>query len=216
MIRKNSYTKIYEDMKNHKINILIGTQMLSKGFDFEKVNLVGIVSSDISLNIPDYRANERTFQLLTQVAGRSGRFGEGKVILQTYQPENIVLQSAKNQDYESFFNYEIKIREKLNFPPFYNIILLRVMNEKRIKTFDKALEITKLLGRELGNKAEINGPNPSVVERINNWYRFNIIIKTNEYLDDVKKVISEKIIENESFTKGEFRLYYMINPLSFY
>lgn len=90
------------------------------------------------------------------------------------------------------------------------------MNEKRIKTFDKALEITKLLGRELGNKAEINGPNPSVVERINNWYRFNIIIKTNEYLDDVKKVISEKIIENESFTKGEFRLYYMINPLSFY
>lgn len=118
MIRKNSYTKIYEDMKNHKINILIGTQMLSKGFDFEKVNLVGIVSSDISLNIPDYRANERTFQLLTQVAGRSGRFGEGKVILQTYQPENIVLQSAKNQDYESFFNYEIKIREKLNFPPF--------------------------------------------------------------------------------------------------
>lgn len=132
-------------MKNHKINILIGTQMLSKGFDFEKVNLVGIVSSDISLNIPDYRANERTFQLLTQVAGRSGRFGEGKVILQTYQPENIVLQSAKNQDYESFFNYEIKIREKLNFPPFYNIILLRVMNEKRIKTFDKALEITKLL-----------------------------------------------------------------------
>lgn len=116
---KNSYENIYNTFKENKADILIGTQMIAKGLDFKNVTLVGIIAADLSLNIPDYRSGERTFQLITQVGGRAGRGDKpGKVIVQTYNPDNYSITNAISNDYENFYNEEISIRKDMNYPPF--------------------------------------------------------------------------------------------------
>ena len=123
--KKNSHEDILNKFKNENIDILIGTQMVVKGHHFPNVTLVGVIAADSSLNIDDYRATERTFQILTQVAGRAGREQlEGNVIIQSYNPENFSIQDAKKQDYNLFYNTEIAIRKQLNYPPFCDIILM--------------------------------------------------------------------------------------------
>jgi len=122
---KNSYEKIYDYFRNEKANILIGTQMVAKGLDFPNVTLVGVIAADLSLNLPDYRANERTFQLITQVSGRAGRGKKaGRVVVQTYSPDNFSIKSAVENNYLSFYKEEIEIRRVMNYPPFTKILVM--------------------------------------------------------------------------------------------
>ncbi|MEK6264335.1 MAG: primosomal protein N', partial [Clostridium sp.] len=128
--KKNSYEYIYNTFKNKQADILIGTQMVAKGLDFKDVTLVGVIAADLSLNLPDFRAFERTFQLLTQVSGRSGRGKkEGKVVIQTYNADNLTIQYAANNDYDSFYKNEIMLRETMDYPPFTSILVVTMSSE---------------------------------------------------------------------------------------
>lgn len=210
---KNAYDKIYEDMKNHKFDILIGTQMIAKGFDFKDVTVVGIIFADLSLNISDYRANERTYQLITQVSGRAGR-GEnpGNVIIQTYKPNNFAIQSTVNQDFDKFYDQEIVIRERFNYPPFVKILLIRTSDTDK----DKLIKESKKIAEYVSNNFEyfeMKGPMASVIERIDKRYRFNIIIKS-QTRDEVRD-IGRKVLDNFK-NSGNFRVDVIIDPISIY
>lgn len=216
MTKKSSYDSIYEAMDKGEIDILIGTQMVSKGFDFKEVDVVGIMSADLSLNIPDFRAAEKTFQLITQVAGRAGRGeGQGKVFIQTYNPEHYAIRASETHNYEDFYNKEIIYRKDYKYPPFYDLILLRVSHENRNEAIKKAFEINKkILNKCKGLNFEIIGPNPSIIEKINKMYRFNIIIKTCDSLEQIKTIINNEILRNQKLIGKGYRYFVMINPNS--
>lgn len=210
---KFAYDKIYNKMKNGEYDILIGTQMIAKGFDFENVSLVGVILADMSLNISDYKANERTFQLMTQVSGRAGRGKNvGKVVIQTYKPDNFAIKTSTTSDYSSFYSSEIKIRRDYFYPPFSHILLVKLSDLDRKNLVKRA----KLVGDYIYKKGifrEIKGPMPSVIEKINKRYRFNIIIKDEnlEKLKDMGKKILAKFKN-----RGDFRLDVHLNPISIY
>jgi len=175
--KKGSHEKIIEQFKNHEYDILLGTQMIAKGLDFENVTLVGVINSDTSLMIPNFRSSEYTFQLLSQVAGRSGRGKkQGNVIIQTYNPEHYAIQLAKTHDYINFYNQEMKIRRDLSYSPYYFMVSIKIIS----KDYEKAKEESNKVGYFLKNKlinSFILGPTVCSVFKINNLYRFNIIIK---------------------------------------
>lgn len=192
---KASYQKMYEGMKNNKIDILLGTQMIAKGLDFKNVTLVGIISADLSLNVGDFRSQENTFELLTQVAGRSGRDKKkGKVIIQTYRPDNFVIQAVKNSDYENYFKNELIERSAFSYPPFKNIITIKIIDKNRLETIDISRKFTNSLKKMLidFDQVEIIGPNPCKISRINNKHRYNIIIKAPDGdLDAVRDAVNK-------------------------
>jgi primosomal protein N' (replication factor Y) len=180
--RKDAYSYMYDKMHSREIDILLGTQMISKGLDFPNVTLVGVVLADISLNVPDFRAAERTFNLLTQVAGRSGR-GEqpGRVIIQTWNPEHYAIRYATAQDYINFAKEELNYRQRLFYPPFFRLgrMVFTGSDEKKLLAladkYYKPLEKLKLkYGAE---KLLILGPSPAPLSKINKLYRYHIICK---------------------------------------
>lgn len=189
--KKESYHQMYEGMKNNTIDILLGTQMIAKGLDFKNVSLVGIISADLSLNVGDFKANETTFQLLTQVSGRAGRDKlKGRVVIQSYRPENFVIQAAKANNYGAFFEQELQIRESFNYPPFKNLLTIKIINENRANTIDISKQFYSDLASEIVNKdIEIIGPNPCKISRINNKFRYNILIKVGD--NDLEHVLTE-------------------------
>ena len=129
--KKGALEKIEEEFRAHHYDILIGTQMISKGLDFPNVTLVGIVSADITLNLPDFRSGEKTFALLYQASGRAGRGNiKGEVIIETYNPDNHVLNCVKNQDYEKFYEYGMNIRKTLKYPPYYYLAHLEIKSKE--------------------------------------------------------------------------------------
>lgn len=178
---KGSHAKIYQDFKNHKIDILIGTQMITKGWDLPAVDLVGILSADSGLHLPDFRACEKIFELLTQVAGRAGR-GQtrGEVILQTYSPLHFVIQKAKEHNYLEFFEQEIKARKKLNYPPFSRLIKL-VFQDPRLwyveKEAKKLGQFLKTIITKNNLPIEVLGPAPMFINRLYNKFRWQIVLK---------------------------------------
>ncbi len=179
--KKNSHEDILNKFKNEGIDILIGTQMVVKGHHFPKVTLVGVIAADSSLNIDDYRATERTFQILTQVAGRAGRENlQGKVIIQSYNPENFSIQDAQKQNYENFYRTEIALRKQLKYPPFCDIIIIgfnSISEEEIKKVSNSAYEFIK---NKLNNdEFKIFKPMPSPIDKIQNRFRWRIIIKGN-------------------------------------
>ena len=179
--KKNSHEEILNTFKNDGIDILIGTQMVVKGHHFPNVTLVGVIAADSSLNIDDYRANERTFQLLTQVAGRAGRENlDGKVIIQTYNPENFSIQCAKEQNYQKFYDTEIELRKQLKYPPFCDIILVSfngLVEKEIIEVSNKVYEYLKSKLAE--DEFIVLKPMPSPIDKIQNKFRWRIIIKGN-------------------------------------
>ena len=181
-------------MKEKKVDILIGTQMIAKGLDFENVTLVGIISADLSLNIDDYTAYETSFELITQVSGRAGRSKkQGQVIIQTYKPDNFVINAASKNDYQSFYNYEIQDRKAFEYPPFVNLITIKILDKSRIKCIDISKKIKYYLDLEYKKnvRVKIIGPNPCKISRINNKYRYNIIIKLKDsQLEDVSSFLT--------------------------
>ncbi|MGL4730448.1 MAG: primosomal protein N' [Clostridium sp.] len=179
---KNSYEVLYNKFKNKEADILIGTQMIAKGLDFPDVTLVGIIAADLSLNIPDYKAAERTFQLITQVSGRAGR-GEkdGKVVVQTYSPDNYSINYAVKNDYINFIKEELNLRKALNYPPFSKIMSLNFsseMEEFLIKNVQGlGYKLKKML--EINKEVSILGPCPCGISKLKNFYRWQIVIKGN-------------------------------------
>lgn len=179
--KKNSHEEIINKFKKESIDILIGTQMVVKGHHFPDVTLVGVISADSNLNIGDYRASEKTFQTLTQVAGRAGREGnKGKVIVQTYNPENYAIEFSKIQDYDLFYNIEIQIRKQLKYPPFCDIIVIALSSkdEKELEIISKQLH-TYLKKRVINEKFGLllYSPVPSPINKIKDRYRARMIIK---------------------------------------
>ena len=191
---KNSHENILNTFKNNNIDILIGTQMVVKGHHFPNVTLVGVIAADTNLNIDDYRASEKTFQILTQVAGRAGREGdEGNVIIQTYNPDNFSIQFAQKQDYDSFYDLESKLRKQLKYPPFCDIISLGFTseNEEEIK------RVSNEVHTYLKDKIKIENipiilykPVPAPIDRIKNRFRWRIIIKC-KFGDNIIDILNE-------------------------
>lgn len=183
LVRKGEHIRLLEKFQRGDIDILVGTQMIAKGLDNPNVTLVGVISADASFNLPDFRASERGFQLLTQVAGRAGR-GEfaGKVLFQTYNPDFYALESAKSQNYGEFYTAEIAAREEFDYPPFSQIIRLILSSQYGFRAEKSAQEIAmrlSLMVEKFGisERIEVLGPTPCVIERINSQYRFQILIK---------------------------------------
>lgn len=192
--KKNSHEQILDDFLNKRIDILIGTQMIVKGHHFPNVTLVGVIAADGSLNIDDYRANERTFQLLTQVAGRAGREKEkGQVIIQTYNPDNFAIECAQKQDYKLFYQTEIGMRKQLKYPPFCDIILMGItsIDEREvIKVSEKLHEYLKRRVIQENIGILLYRPVPSPIDRIKNKYRWRIIIKC-KLEDDIIQLMND-------------------------
>ncbi|EQB86831.1 primosomal protein N' (replication factor Y) [Clostridium punense] len=191
---KHSYEKIYNSFRNQEYDVLIGTQMVAKGLDFPEVTLVGVIAADLSLNLPDYRANERTFQLITQVSGRAGRGKKpGKVVVQTYSPENFSIKYAMENDYISFYKEEIEIRRNMNYPPFAKILAINLSSEDEKLLIKSIQDLGDKLHLKLDNndKMEVLGPCPCGISKIKNAYRWQIIIKgdfTLELAEDIKNI----------------------------
>ncbi|QCX32215.1 primosomal protein N' [Caloramator sp. E03] len=180
---KGDHERIYNEFKNNKADILIGTQMITKGMDFKNVTLVGVIAADTNLNIPDFRAAERTFQLICQVSGRAGR-GEktGRVIVQTYDPQHYSISYASTHDYVGFYNKEIIIRKMLNYPPFSDMLYVLLTSENEQELIEFAQKIKgELKTIAEGKRVEVIGPAPCHLYKIKKSYRWHIIIKGNVF-----------------------------------
>lgn len=219
--QKDSHIKIFEEMESGRIEILVGTQMITKGHDYPALTLVGVIWADMSLSFPDFRAGERTFQLLTQVAGRSGRGDiKGKVILQTYRADHPIILFARDQDYEAFYEWEIKQRKALGYPPFKTIALIRFVGKDEGKvlkiaseTKQKALETVEDFS-ELKRDIELLGPAPCPYTKLRGKYRWQILIKAKnkESLDKfLRLLISDLIYEKHS---GSVKIQVDIDPVN--
>ena len=190
--KKNSYEDILNKFKNEDIDVLIGTQMVVKGHHFPKVTLVGVIAADGSLNIDDYRANEKTFQILTQVAGRAGRENlEGKVIIQTYNPDSFPIEFAQKQNYDLFYETEIKLRQQLKYPPFCDIIVVGFTGEDEEEIKKVSEYVYKMFKVNL-EKYGINiyKPMPAPIDKIQNKYRWRIIAK-GKVTDEINVIINK-------------------------
>ncbi|TCK98339.1 replication restart DNA helicase PriA [Natranaerovirga hydrolytica] len=216
--KKNSYEKILTGFYNQEADILIGTQMVAKGHDFPNVTLVGVLAADLSLYMNDFRANERTFSLLTQVAGRAGRAEKaGEVLVQTYSPDHYSIGYAQKQDYKGFYNEEIAFRELMGYPPFSNIMALLLVSkdEKEVikQSYDLANTIKKVVD---ANDYDVIGPSPAFISKINNLYRQVIYIKSKEYnyLLRLKKYIDTHFKNNSQYNNTNIQFDY--NPLFSY
>ena len=211
--KKNSHEIILNKFKNEKIDILIGTQMVVKGHHFPDVTLVGAITADSLLNLEDYRAAEKTFQTLVQVAGRAGREENGDVIIQTYNPDHYAIIDSQKQDYNLFYNEEIALRKMLNYPPFCDIIMINFNGTD----LNEITKISNLVYKKINiykeNRLIIYKPVPSPIDKINNKYRWRIIIKcklSNKILDIVNLGITDEKITKCKNT----RIIIDINPNS--
>jgi primosomal protein N' (replication factor Y) len=200
--KRGIHEKVLSRFKDHKIDILIGTQMIAKGLDFPKVTLVGVVSADTALNLPDFRSGEHTFSLLTQVAGRAGR-GDlgGRVIIQTYTPGHYAIQAAKNHDYNSFYAKEISFRRDINLPPFCHMVALTLRGRNEESVFKIAESLRgKLEKKSKSGNVEIMGPVPAAISRMRGMYRWNIFLKAGKIEDAV--YLLRKVLGSQRREKG--------------
>ena len=216
---KKDYEDIYNDFKNHKYDIMLGTQIIAKGFHFPDVTLVGIINSDIILNFPDFRAGEKTFQLLTQSSGRAGRGSkDGKVIIQTFNEENEVIQNTVTGNYEGYYRKEMELRKILNYPPFGRLIIIVVSSEeeeeleKKAKKFYNILMAGLNIGTNPGENEFVSEPFKAPIYKINGRYRYQIFIKFNrENITKVKNVIRKAMNE---YKEKKIRISVDVDPVS--
>lgn len=216
---KKDYEDIYNDFKNHKYDIMLGTQIIAKGFHFPDVTLVGIINSDIILNFPDFRAGEKTFQLLTQSSGRAGRGSkDGKVIIQTFNEENEVIQNTVTGNYEGYYRKEMELRKILNYPPFGRLIIIVVSSEeeeeleKKAKKFYNILMAGLNIGTNPGGNEFVSEPFKAPIYKINGRYRYQIFIKFNrENITKVKNVIRKAMNE---YKEKKIRISIDVDPVS--
>lgn len=205
--RKGKLSEILNSFRNGDINILVGTQMVSKGLDFSNVTLVGVISAETTLWIPDFRADERTFQLLTQVSGRAGRADKkGEVIIQTQNSKNFVLQKVVENDYKGFYEKEIDLREKGEYPPFTRIGLVEIKDEKEDRARGAINEIANFL-KKYSKGLKVSPPTEAVIYKIKGNYRFNILIKSSKKIDPSGKLLRNALLNSyiEFNQKSKFK-----------
>lgn len=213
---KGAYERFYTQMKERQIDILIGTQMIAKGLDFEGVSLVGILMADISLNLPDYRANEKTYQLISQVSGRSGR-GEvpGRVILQTYHPTHFAITTASENDYATFYEKEIVLREHFGYPPFVGLVTVMSSSAEQKKGLQALREITGAVQAFIRARGldyiRLVGPSPGVIPRIRNRYRHQLVLKFDGHEKEMHAIVDWLgSLYDEKWMKENVNLQYFI------
>ncbi|MFC1513724.1 primosomal protein N' [candidate division KSB1 bacterium] len=199
---KSAHKKITGNFERGESDILVGTQMIAKGFDFGRVNFVGVISADTGLHLPDYSSAEKTFQLLTQAAGRAGRRQErGLVMIQTYMPDHYSLTTAQGHDFKKFYKIEAEKREKLNYPPFGRIILLRFSGEKESRVADIAEKTGSAL-QKAGYGKYLLGPAPAPIEKIKKMYRWQIFLKSSKKEDKNGRQIRNAVLKaRETYEK---------------
>ncbi|NLL01771.1 MAG: primosomal protein N' [Mollicutes bacterium] len=192
--KKGSHEKIISMIENEEVDIILGTQMISKGLDFPKVTLVGVINADESLNIPDFRSGEYTFSLLSQVSGRAGRSEiPGEVIIQTFNPDDKTLNFVKNNDYPDLYNYEMQIRKVLKYPPYFYLTSIKIVSKDYNEASKEATNTVNYLKRVLNDKAIILGPTTAAMFKIKNYYRFQIVLKYKDFnhIKDALKYLDE-------------------------
>jgi len=201
--RKGSHRKILERVENGQTDILVGTQMIAKGHDYPNIAVVGVISADTILNIPDFRSAERTFQLLTQVAGRTGRGDKnGKVLIQTYSPEHYSIIAAQKHDYKNFYLKEIENREQFLYPPFALLVNIIIQGQGEKSVITGAQELERFLGPYQNLILETFGPSTAPIARIKNKHRWQIILKFNGYkkrnyvLAEINNIFFKNISKN--------------------
>lgn len=207
---KDFYSRMYNDFLDGKYDIMIGTQMISRGLHFPNVTLVGVINSDTVMTIPDYRSGERTYQMITQVAGRAGRGDKkGKVIIQTYQPENYIIEKIQENSYVNFYEKEIEKRELLFYPPFSKLINIGISSESENGLDEYSKEVAREIESDL---VEIYGPMRSLVYKVKGRYRCNILIKgSRTSINKFKKTLEEKLKKIER--KG-YRVVVDVDPIN--
>ena len=215
--QKGGHERILDDFKNHG-DILLGTQMVTKGLDFHDVTLVGVLAADTALAVDDFRANERSFSLFTQVCGRAGRGDkEGRAVIQTYQPFNTTIQYAKNHDYKAFYKNEIIQRKRLNYPPFCEIIYMMLTGENEAEVKNLAEETGMKIKKYMKTSEDIFsilGPAPAPIEKIKNSYRYRILLKC-KYSDGVHELL-RSIYEDYENTGKKVYLTIDANPVNMF
>jgi len=197
--KRGSHDKVLSRFKNGHIDILIGTQMIAKGLDFPKVTLVGVISADTALNLPDFRSAERTFNLLTQVAGRAGRSDlGGRVIIQSYTPQHYSIQAAKTHDYNTFYDKEISLRKELYLPPFCHMVNLTLRGRKEERVFKASENLKSNLEKEIKSKdIDILGPAPSPISKMKGLYRWNIFLRS-ESAESITAILKKALDKSKS------------------
>lgn len=211
--RKNAQADILNKFMKHQADILIGTQMIVKGHDFSNVTLVGIMVADTTLFANDYRAGERTFDLLTQAAGRAGRgLKKGHVLIQTYQPEHYAIVTASNQNYDAFFETEMSFRQIMKYPPVYNMLVVLVQSADEEKAWTAANEIAGILKEYATSKyTRLIGPSDATIGRINEQYRKVMYVKAQDL-----SVINEITLRLEKYDKEDVVVHVDLNPMGMY
>jgi primosomal protein N' (replication factor Y) len=215
---KNKLLTLYSKLERGEIDVLIGTQMVAKGHDLPGVTLVGVISADISLGIPDFRSGERTFQLVTQVAGRSGRGDHpGTVIVQTYNPEHPSITYATRQDSRGFLEDEIQLREELDYPPYSRMVNFRFSGRFESET-EQYVEESDKIARQMVSKLpigalEILGPSPCPIYRIRNRFRFQMLLKSQNA--GIIHSFSKKLLASVSAISSNVRCSVDVDPYNF-
>ena len=207
--RKGAHEKIINSFQNNEYSILLGTQMIAKGLDFPNVTLVCVINGDSTLNIPDFRSSERTFELLNQVAGRAGRGDKpGEVIIQTFNTNHYSLVCASNHNYLEFYQEEMKIRKALKYPPYFNLTKINVSGKNEIEVNKEAEKITNYLRNKFPNYI-ILGPSPNIMPKVNNVYYVQTIIK----YQNTKEILPELIFIKNKYVKSKIMIDIDLNPL---
>ena len=204
--KKGSHQALLDQFGRGEADILLGTQMIAKGLDFPNVTLVGVLNADTALNLPDFRSSERTFQLLTQVAGRAGRAEKaGQVLIQSYNPQHYAIRFAKDQDYEGFYAYEMGIRRQLGYPPYYFTIGITLSHKKEEEVVKRAYEVMNILRSGLSETSHILGPTPKPIARTHNLYHYQILIKYR-LEDELGAILNQVLALTQERENSELRL----------
>ena len=212
---KDGYESIIEDFSAGKSQILVGTQMVTKGLDFGNVSVVGVVNADAVLNFPDFRSAERAFNMIEQVAGRAGRRnGDGRVSIQTYSPSHPLFPYLLTHDYKGFYDYELEERRKYNYPPFVRVIYIYVKHKEPVAVGTVANELASRLRELLGTR--VSGPEEPTVGRVQTWYIRRIMLKveTNASISKVKSLLNDVRVDmtNRGRLSGA-SVYYDVDPM---
>ena len=207
--KKNAHQKIIESFGKGEANILIGTQMVAKGLDFPNVTLVGVLNTDTSLMIPDFRSSEATFDLLSQVAGRSGRAKEGLVVFQTYNKDHYAISCASNHDYLTFYKEEMAIRKMMKYPPYYYLVLVKISGKDENSCLKEAVRCEKVLKKYL-DKTILLGPTKAMIFKKMNIYTYQIILKY-QYQDNLYEILDKLL--NYYATKKIVEVSVTFNPV---
>lgn len=211
--KKGAHEKLLEQFKRKEANILLGTQMIAKGLDFPDITLVGVLNADTMLNLPDFRASEKTYQLLTQVSGRAGRSTKrGEVVIQTYNPEHYAVQHAMHNDYKRFFKEEMEYRRLGKYPPYFYMVYLNFSHQDLRKVLLESKHIHQILLQHLTPSSYVLGPAPSPIARINNQHRFQVMIKFKSEPELLKALNYLDDYYHEQYVKDKFTLHIDINP----